>query len=136
MSEELESTQPNQSADNGSTKRIKPLQVDDTQPRKPVTVEDPAPVNEEQEPAQEEAQPVKKPSRWRSILVGILGFILLVGLGGFGGYNQGVAARRNAEQSIMATQLSEQFSFALVDIQFGRYENARQRLEYIIQHQL
>ncbi|MBK7449702.1 MAG: hypothetical protein IPJ47_09835 [Anaerolineales bacterium] len=76
---------------------------------------------------------VKKPSRWRSLLMGVLGFILLIGLGAFGGYNSGVNARKNAEQAILATQLSEQFSFALVDIQFGRYENARQRLEYIIQ---
>jgi hypothetical protein len=85
-------------------------QVDDTQPIKPV----------------------KKKSRWLSILIGILGFILLIGIGGFSGYNSGIGDRKNAEESIITKQLSEQFSFALVDIEFKRYEAAVQRLEYII----
>ncbi|MFN3492241.1 MAG: hypothetical protein ACK40V_08485, partial [Anaerolineales bacterium] len=50
----------------------------------------------------------------------------------FGGYSSGIAARQAAESAILDQQLPEQFSFALVDIQFGRYENARQRLEFII----
>jgi len=110
MSEELESTQASRRSDLGGTQPSQPYKEDDTQPLK-----------------------VKKPSRWRSILLGVLGFLLLISVGGFGGYNAGIGVRKNAEQSILATQLSEQFSFALVDIQFGRYENARQRLEYIIQ---
>lgn len=110
MSEELESTQASRRSDIGGTQPTEPYKEDDTQPLK-----------------------VNKPSRWRSILLGILSFLFLISLGGFGGYNSGINARQNAEQSILATQLSEQFSFALVDIQFGRYENARQRLEYIIQ---
>ena len=129
MSEEFESTQPNQPAESNSTRKMKPYKEDDTQPRKALRVE-------EQEPASEEPQadmPVKKPARWKSILISVLGFLLLIGLGGFGGYRSGVGTRVNAEEAIMTTQLSEQFSFALVDIQFGRYENARQRLEYIIQ---
>ena len=110
MSEEIENTQPHIPAtENGTSQDMPPLKEDDTQPIK-----------------------VKKPSRWKSTLLGILGFLLLIGLGTFGGYTSGVSARKNAEESILAQRLSEQFSFALVDIQFGRYENARQRLEYII----
>jgi len=116
----------NQSVDPDGTKKVKAYKADDTQPRKPVQMQEPLPVNEE-------PQPVKTTPRWRSILISILGFILLIGLGGFGGYNSALGTRKQAEQSIMTTQLSEQFSFALVDIEFGRYENARQRLEYIIQ---
>ncbi|GAB1472304.1 hypothetical protein MASR2M66_31820 [Chloroflexota bacterium] len=127
MSEEFESTQPNKPADLDGTQKTSAYKEDDTQPRKPVQMQDPQPVAEE-------PQPQKKSPRWRSILISILGFILLIGLGGFGGYNSALAARKNAERSIMTTQLAEQFSFALVDIEFGRYENARQRLEYIIQH--
>jgi tetratricopeptide (TPR) repeat protein len=129
MSEELESTQPNHPADPDSTKQMKPYKEDDTQPRKPLQVPS-------QQPAPEEPQIVqssKKLPRWQSTLIGIFGFLFLIGLGGFGGYNSGVGARENAENAILATQLSEQFSFALVDLEFGRYENARQRLEYIIQ---
>lgn len=110
MSEEIENTQPHAPVDgNGTQPTTPPIKESDTQPIKPV-----------------------KPSRWKSTLIGILGFLLLIGLGGFGGYASGVGARRYAEQSILAQQLTEQFSFAIVDIEFGRYENARQRLEFII----
>lgn len=132
MSEEIENTQPNQPADTNSTQKISPLRPDDTQPRKPVQVQDQPQVTEEPETLREEPK-AKKPSRWKSILTGIVGFLLLISLGGFSGYNSGINARVKAENAILATQLSEQFSYALVDIQFGRYENARQRLEYIIQ---
>lgn len=111
MSEEIENTQPTTTnSGNDSQSDTPPYTKDDTQP---VAV-------------------VKKPSKWKSILTGLLGFVLLIGLGGFGGYASGIGARQTAEESILAQQLSEQFSFALVDIQFARYENARQRLEYII----
>ena len=130
MSEELESTQPNPPSDPDGTQKIKPYKVDDTQPRKPLEVENQTPSAEEPNTT---PPPTKKPSRCRSILTGVLGFILLLGLGGFGGYRSGVNARVDAENAILVQTLSEQFSFALVDIQFGRYENARQRLEYIIQ---
>ncbi len=95
----------------GNTQPIQPYKEDDTQP----------------------IQAVKKNApRWRSVLLSILGFILLIGLGGIGGYSSGIGARRAAERAILSEQLAEQFSYALVDIEFGRYENARQRLEFII----
>jgi tetratricopeptide (TPR) repeat protein len=93
----------------GNTQPIQPLKEDDTQPLKPV-----------------------RPSRWRSILVSVLGFLLLVGLGGFGGYSSGIGVRTSAEDAIITQQLSEQFTLALVDMQSARYEVAKQRLEFII----
>ncbi|HRQ23604.1 MAG TPA: hypothetical protein PLF42_09295 [Anaerolineales bacterium] len=112
MSEHTESTQPNQPLDPNSTQPNPAYQVDDTQPVKAV----------------------QKTSRWRSVLTGLLGFLLLLGLGGFGGYTSAIGARKAAEKSILSQQLAEQYSYALVDIEFGRYENARQRLEYIIRN--
>jgi tetratricopeptide (TPR) repeat protein len=56
----------------------------------------------------------------------------LLALGAFGGYGSGLKLRLDARQSTISQQLAEQFQFALVDIEFGRYEAARQRLEYII----
>jgi hypothetical protein len=96
-----------------STQPIQPLNQDDTQPIKPV----------------------KKNSRWLSILIGILGFILLIGLGGLSGYASGISDRKSAQNAVTSKQLSEQYSFALVDIEFKRYEAATQRLEYIISKQ-
>jgi len=69
----------------GNTQPIQPIKEDDTQPLKPV-----------------------KPSRWRSTLIGIFGFLLLVGLGAFGGYSSGIGDRKAAEYDIVSTQLSEQ----------------------------
>jgi len=96
-------------------------QTENTQPVIPQEQDDTQPI-----------KPIKKKSRWLSILIGILGFILLIGLGGFSGYNFGIGDRKTAEASINSKQLSEQFSFALVDFEFKRYDAAVQRLEYII----
>jgi len=111
MSENIETTE-----DTGTTQPsqpVTPVANDDTQPLQPV-------------------KPLKKSSRWKSLLIGILGFIVLVGLGAFGGYSTGIGDRQSAEKAVVTSQLSEQYSFALVDIQFGRYEAAIQRLEFII----
>ena len=96
--------------------------LEGTQPTQPPTENDTQPLGK-----------VKKKTDWKSILISVGGFLLLIGLGAFSGYSSGLGARQAAEASIMDQQLSEQFSYALVDIQFGRYENARQRLEFIIE---
>ncbi|MCJ7432339.1 MAG: hypothetical protein MUO77_02505 [Anaerolineales bacterium] len=96
----------------GNTQPIQ-LKQDDTQPIKPIK---------------------KKSSRIRSILIGILGFILLIGLGGYGGYSSALEVRKSAQSQIINQQLGEQYQLALVDIQFGRYDVAKQRLEFILQN--
>ncbi|HVF24318.1 MAG TPA: hypothetical protein VNA23_00425, partial [Anaerolineales bacterium] len=48
------------------------------------------------------------------------------------GYGSGISIRRDNQTSVLSQQLGEQFQFALVDMQFGRYANARQRFEFII----
>ena len=94
-----------------TTQPITPLKEDDTQPIKPI----------------------KKAWPWRSILISILGFLLLVGLGGFGGYSSGIGVRKSAEDSVISKQTSEQYVFAIRDIELGNYETAIQRLKFIIQ---
>ncbi len=108
MNENLEDTQPN---DLESTQPATPeLKSDDTQPIKPI----------------------KKTSRWRSFFIGTLGLLLLIGIGSYSGYASAINARKDEEKKTLSTQLMEQYQFALVDIQFGRFETAQQRLEYII----
>jgi len=94
------------------TQSSQPIKEDDTQPLKPL----------------------KKTPRWRSYLSGALGILLMMGLGGFGGYEQGINDRLDADKVAISGILVEQYQFALVDIEFGRYETARQRLEFIISH--
>jgi len=96
----------------GNTQPIQ-LKQDDTQPIKPIK---------------------KKSSRVRSILIGIFGFILLIGLGGYGGYSSALKVRADAKIQMTYQQLGEQYQYALVDMQFGRYDMAKQRLEFILQN--
>jgi tetratricopeptide (TPR) repeat protein len=79
-------------------------------------------------------KPVKKTPRWRSAFLSVLGVLALLLLGTLGGYASGIAQRRSARSGIIARQLTEQFQFALVDEQFGRYQAARERLQFIIQN--
>jgi len=82
----------------------------------------------------ENTQPlkVKKPSRLGANLLSLLGILVLLGLSVFGGYTVAIGDRQQAASQVKNQQLSEQYEFALVDIQFGRYEAAKQRLDFII----
>jgi tetratricopeptide (TPR) repeat protein len=75
---------------------------------------------------------VKKSWRGRTFLFTALGLIVILFLAILAGYGSGISVRRNNETSVLSQQLGEQFQYALVDIEFGRYANAQQRLEYII----
>jgi tetratricopeptide (TPR) repeat protein len=77
---------------------------------------------------------IKKPGGGRRFLFNALGVISILAVAIFGGFQSGLGTRRSYQSSVMTQQLGEQFQFALVDIQFGRYENAKQRLEWIIQN--
>jgi tetratricopeptide (TPR) repeat protein len=68
------------------------------------------------------------------MLFNALGLIILLVCAILGGYQSGLSVRKQNQNTTMAQQLGEQFQFALVDIEFGRYDNARQRLEWIIQN--
>jgi tetratricopeptide (TPR) repeat protein len=100
------------SQETGSTQPMQPLKEDDTQPIKPI----------------------KKAPRWRSILISILGVVILLILGGLGGYGSGIKVREDTASQVISSQLTEQYQYALVDEQFGRYDTAKQRLEFIIQN--
>lgn len=77
-------------------------------------------------------KPVNRPKRGLAFLFNALGLIVILGLAVVSGYQSGIATRKNTQSSVMLEQLGEQFQNTLVDIQFGRYENAKQRLEWII----
>ena len=84
-------------------------------------------------PLAPEPIPAPKPRR-RFPWISILGFIVLIALGLLGGYQSGMGVRKAAQATLVAQQLSEQFQLGEQDLEAGRYEAARQRFEYIIQH--
>ncbi len=100
------------SEETNNTQEVQPVKEDDTQPLKPV----------------------KQAPRWQSILLTILGVLILLALGTYSGFWRGEKDRQAAQTSLIDQQLTQQYQFALVDEQFGRYDAARQRLEFIIQN--
>src|SRR6476646_1424268 len=77
---------------------------------------------------------VSKPQRGRAVLFNALGLIIILVLAILAGYGSGISIRKNNETTTISQQLGQQFQYALVDIQFQRYENAKQRLQFIIAH--
>ena len=77
---------------------------------------------------------IRKPWRGRAFLFNALGLIIILILAVLAGYGSGISIRRNNESSSMSQQLGQQFQYALVDIEFQRYENAKQRLDFILAH--
>ena len=73
-----------------------------------------------------------KSGRGRALLFNGLGLIIILILAILAGYGSGISIRKDTQTSVLSQQLGEQFQFALVDMQFGRYANARQRFEFII----
>jgi len=97
-------------------------------------------MSEQTEPTLGSTQPSQPASKkkfrvnWRGLLLGALALIILVGLGGLGGYQQAIGDRTSAQATVVSKQLTEQYALALLDIDAGRYGAAQQRLEYIIQN--
>ena len=75
--------------------------------------------------------PIKeKKKRW--VLLALLFAVIVIGISVFLGYRNGVQRRIQNERSMLMDQLSLQLDWAYRDIDEGRYENAKTRLEYII----
>ncbi|RME88210.1 MAG: hypothetical protein D6770_07530 [Anaerolineae bacterium] len=63
-----------------------------------------------------------------------MGLLVFLALGTLGGYSSGMEVRKSAEATLIARQLGEQYQLAMEDMDAGRYEAARQRLDYILRY--
>ena len=78
-------------------------------------------------------QEKKSGSRWLLItLVGFSALLMIAVLSAWSGYRSGINLRTEAEATQLTGVASTQYELALVDMQEGRYDRARQRLEYVI----
>ena len=77
---------------------------------------------------------IRKPWRGRAFLFNALGLIIILVLAILAGYASGISIRKSNQSSTISQQLGDQFKYALVDIEFQRYENAKQRLDFILGH--
>jgi len=78
------------------------------------------------------SKPIQKSGRGRSILFTSLILLVILMVTVLFGYQQGISIRKQNQTTVVTQQLTEQFQFANDDIQAGRYEIAKQRLEFII----
>ena len=88
------------------------------------------------EPVQESQPSPKKKFRpnFKKFFLGLLALIVLITLGGLGGYQSALQTRVDTEATAISQQVTEQYALALVDIASGNYGLARQRLEFIIEN--
>ena len=77
-------------------------------------------------------KPLIKSRRGRTFLFNALGLLVILALAILAGYSSGIGIRKGNQTTVITQQLGEQYQNALIDIQFQRYENAKQRLEWII----
>lgn len=88
------------------------------------------------EQTQESKPSPKKKFRpnFKKFFLGLLALIVLIALGGLGGYQSAIQTRVDTQSTAIAQQVTEQYALSLVDIASGNYGLARQRLEFIIEN--
>ncbi len=78
-------------------------------------------------------EPPARKRRGLTILLGFLGLVLLTVIGAAIGYGVAYSSRQKQAREQIAYDAATQFQLALTDMEAGNYENAKQRLEYILQ---
>jgi len=85
----------------------------------------------EQPATPEEKTPKKRGGRW--VWLGALVFVLLIAAGVFFGYRNGVQRRVANEKALLMEQIALQLEWTYKDMDAGRYENAKARLDFILE---
>ncbi len=87
---------------------------------------------ESQQPDHKAGKPHQKGGgKW--VWLGILAFVLFIAAGIFFGYRNGVQRRLANEKALLMDQIALQLEWTYKDMDAGRYENAKARLDYIIE---
>ena len=98
-------------------------------------LEDTQPVlaqNSSQPPNSKAPAARSKPRRWPWILIAVLFIVSALTASALTGFSSGLAARQELAAAQIKAGLDEQFALGVKDIAEGRYEVARQRLEYLL----
>ncbi len=82
-----------------------------------------------------DTQPVKRKKGQAGFWISLVIIVVVIALGVLGGYQSGKMIRLNAQSTQVSQALGEQFALAGQDFAAGRYDVARQRLEYIIKNE-
>jgi tetratricopeptide (TPR) repeat protein len=76
----------------------------------------------------------KQPKWWLYVGIGLVILLLIAGISAVTGYASGISKRKGAESTQVAQQLDEQYQLGLQDMAQGKYEQARQRFEFILEN--
>jgi len=76
----------------------------------------------------------KQPAWWLYVGIGLVILLLIAGISAVTGYASGISKRKGAESTQVAQQLDEQYQLGLQDMAQGKYEQARQRFEFILEN--
>lgn len=74
-----------------------------------------------------------RPRRWRWVLAGLGFFVVLLGLGAWGGYQTAISERTAQQQLQSAVEANFQFQLGVEDMQAGLCARARDRFVYVIE---
>ena len=88
---------------------------------RPVKVDDTQPIHVK----------VKKPKRWRTVILGILLVLLLGAAGGGLGYQRGIQDRLAKENQQLLTEAALQFQYGILQMANANYNLARTHFEYV-----
>ena len=98
------------------------------------TPQESEPVSVPQEPMVESEQPGnQKQGKTPWILFAVIFLILALVLGIYFGYRNGIARRLEKEKITVVQVAAEQYQLAFQDIAAGNYENAKTRIEYVLE---
>ena len=75
---------------------------------------------------------VRKPKRWRMILIGIFSILLLGAAGGGLGYLNGIKDRVEKEKEEALTQAALQYQYGMQQLNSGNYELAKTHFEFVL----
>lgn len=98
----------------------------------PNSVSEPLQESQVEEPSEE--KPGGFPRLRVLVLTGFVVIFVIAALSAWSGYAAGINLRTEAQATQDALIISEQYSLALSEIEDGQFFRARQRLEYIIDH--
>ena len=100
------------------------------QESEPVSVPQ-VPMVESEPPSEQPGKQKQRKTPW--ILFAVIFLILALVLGAYFGYRNGIARRLEKEKITVVQVAAEQYQLAFQDIAAGNYENAKTRIEYVIE---